>query len=126
MAELAFDALLDRLYGEAPAFADADRFARRVEERLDRGWTARRWVIGGLGLIGGLIGGGQILSSGLVGRLDELGNRSDRLISAGITDLLPLDFVPRGLPLDGEILWMAAALAAVAVGFAVTRAIREL
>jgi len=125
MAELAFDAVLDRMFADVPAFADADTFARRVEERLDRGWTARRLVIGGLGLIGGLIGGAQILGSGLLARLGEFTDRSDRVVSALLANLLPSDLVPRGVPFDGEILWMAAGLAAVAVGFAITRAIRE-
>jgi hypothetical protein len=125
MAEIGFDALLDRMFTEVPAFADADTFARRVEERLDRGWTLRRLLIGGLGLIGGLIGGAQIVGSGVVARLGQIGARSDRVVSAVFSDLLPADFMPRGVPLNGEILWMAAALAAVAIGFALTRAIRE-
>jgi hypothetical protein len=125
MAELGFDALLDRMFADVPVFADADTFARRIDERLDRGWTVRRTVIGGLGLIGGLIGGAQILGSGLLSRMGELTNRSDRVISAGLSDLVPTDLMPRGILLNGEILWMAAALAAVAVGFALTRALRE-
>jgi hypothetical protein len=125
MAELAFEAMLDRMFAETPTFADADHFAQRVEERLDRGWTARRLVIGSLGLIGGLIGGAQILGSGLPARIGEFGNRSDRVLSAGLSDLIPPEILPAGVQFNGEILWMAAALAAVAVGFALTRAIRE-
>ena len=60
---------LDRLFAEPPAFADGDIFALRVEGRLDRGWTFRQFLIGGLGIAGGLILGAQILGSGLATRL---------------------------------------------------------
>jgi hypothetical protein len=126
MADQTFDALLDQLFGETPAFGDADRFARRVVERLDRGWTARRLLIGGLGLLGGVIGGAQVLGSGLIGRIGDLTARSDRAISSSLAGMLPAGLTPRDMPLNGEILWMAAALAIVAVGFAITRAIREI
>jgi hypothetical protein len=126
MADQSFDALLDRLFSETPAFGDADHFARRVVERLDRGWTARRLMIGGLGLLGGVIGGAQVLGSGLIGRIGDLTARSDRAIAAGLADAAPAGLGLRDMPLNGDILWMAAALAAVAVGFAITRGIREI
>ena len=116
---------LDRMFAEAPAFADGDLFALRVEERLDRGWTFRQFLIGGLGIIGGLIMGAQILGSGLAARLGAVTARSKDLVSSRLGDLASLHVLPAGLPMNGEVMWMAVGLAAVALGFALTRAIRE-
>ena len=116
---------LDRLFAEAPAFADGDIFALRVEERLDRGWTFRQFLIGGLGIAGGLILGGQVLGSGLAGRLNAVTAQSKELVASRLADLTSLHFLPAGLPVNGEVVWMSAGLAGVALGFVVTRAIRE-
>ena len=126
MAERGFEMELDRLFGEAPAFLDGDLFARRVEERLDRGWTFRQFLIGGLGVAGGLILGAQILGSGLAGRLGAVTAQSKDLVASRLADLSALRLLPAGLPVNGEVVWMSAALAVVALGFAVTRAVREL
>src|SRR5580704_8318976 len=69
MAERNFEVELGRMFAEAPALPDANLFALRVDERLNRGWTVRRLVIGGMGVVGGLIGGAQVLGGGLVERL---------------------------------------------------------
>src|SRR5260221_10385602 len=68
MAEVVFERELERMFAEALAFADADYFAARVEQRLDRRWTARQVLIGGLGMVGGVIGGGQLFGTGLGAR----------------------------------------------------------
>ncbi|MGI8839384.1 MAG: hypothetical protein ACR2F8_01130, partial [Caulobacteraceae bacterium] len=120
-----FEMELDRLFGEAPAFADGDLFALRVEERLDRGWTFRRLLIGGLGIAGGLILGAQILGSGLAARLGAVTAQSRDVVAARVADLTSLHILPAGLPVDGQVVWMSAGLAAVALGFALTRAVRE-
>jgi hypothetical protein len=130
---------LDRRFAEYPILPDSDAFVRRVGRKLDRGWTFRRLIIGGLGLAGGVIGAGQLLGSGLFARLDALTAQSRALSAAGLTDALarsdvaqsPLahgvsDLLAAGSTMDGQILWMSAALAAIAVGFLVTRAIREI
>ena len=125
MADRSFEMELDRLFGEAPAFADGDLFALRVEERLDRGWTFRQFLIGGLGIVGGLILGGQVLGSGLAGRLNAVTAQSKDQVSSRVADLASLHILPAGLLVDGEVVWMSAALAVVALGFVVTRAIKE-
>lgn len=126
MAERTFEMELDRLFAEAPAFADAGLFALRVEERLDRGWTFRRFVIGGLGIAGGLIGGAQILGSGLIQRLGAATAQSNHLLSSRLSGFSAFHLLPGGSALDGEVMWLSVALAVVALGFAVTRAIREI
>lgn len=126
MADKTFEMEVDRMFGDSPIFPDADRFAGQVLARLDRGWSFRQVLIGGLGLAGGLIGGAQILGSGLAGRLNTLGAQSDALLSSRVAEIAVARFLPTGLPVESEMLWMSAALAILAVGFAVTRVIRDI
>jgi len=126
MPDRSFEYELDRMFAEHPAFPDGDLFARQVEARLERGWTYRRFVIGGLGLAGGLIGGAQVLGSGVLQRVGALSAQSNDLVSAKLTELAATHTLPGGLAVNGEILWMSAALAVVAIGFGVTRIIREI
>ncbi|MGH7023308.1 MAG: hypothetical protein ACREEB_06910 [Caulobacteraceae bacterium] len=123
MADRTFEMELDRLFGEHPAFADADLFAMRVETSLERGWTFRRLLIGGLGLAGGLIGAVQLMGYGVMPRLDALATQYAPSIQVKWTDT---HLLPGGMEVNGEVLWMSAAMAIVAIGFAVTRAIREI
>jgi hypothetical protein len=130
MVERTFEMELDRQFADAPILPDAELFARRVTERLDRGWTFRQFVIGGLGISGGLIGAGQIIGSGLLGRLDTLSAHSSDLLKSGFGDA-PLfrtasTLIAATTSMDGQVLWMSAALAILAVGLFVTRAIREI
>ncbi|MGI9170311.1 MAG: hypothetical protein ACR2FH_09075 [Caulobacteraceae bacterium] len=125
MADRRFEMELDRLFGEPPALFDGDLFALRVEERLDRGWTFRQLLIGGLGIAGGLILGAQILGTGLAARLGAVTARSRDMVTSRLADASAAHLLPAGLPVNGEMVWMSAALAVVALGFAVTRAIRE-
>jgi hypothetical protein len=117
---------LDRLFGEQPAFADSDLFAHRVESNLERGWAFRRLLIGSLGLAGGLFGAVQLLGSGVTQRLSTLIAQTAPTVQVNWTDVAVSHLLPGGLEVNGEILWMSAALAIVAVGFAVTRAIRDI
>ena len=126
MADKSFEMELERLFGEHAAFADADLFAFRVESSLDRGWTLRSFLIGGLGLAGGLLASIQIMGAGVWPRLQDLATRYAPSIQVQWTDVALSHMLPGGLEVNGEVLWMSAALAAVAVGFAVTRAIREI
>src|SRR5665213_3077861 len=69
MAEASFEGRLERMFAEAPAMRDADLFTLQVVDRLDRGWTARRLLIGIMGAVGGVIGSAQILGSGVIGHI---------------------------------------------------------
>ena len=125
MPERRFEMDLERWFAEAPSFPDAEFFALRLEARLDRGWTFRRLLIGGLGAVGGLILGAQILGSGLAGHLREVSAQTRDLLNWQWAQQASRHILPSGLPIEGDIIWMSAGLAAVALGFAVTRAIRE-
>jgi len=126
MAERTFEMELDRLFGDHPAFADADLFALRVESSLERGWTLRRFLIGGLGLAGGLVGAIQLMGYGVMPKLNALAQQYAPNVQVKWTDVALSHVLPGGLEVNGEILWMSAAMAVVAVGFALTRAIREI
>ncbi len=138
MSERAFEADLESWFADSPPLPDAALFASRVTGRLERDWTFRRFLIGGLGLIGGLIGGAQVLDSGLLGRLPAMEAKPGVLghaLATRIQDspLAQTPFVHDTLARLGElgggnaeVLWMSAAMALFAAGLLVTRAIREL
>jgi hypothetical protein len=126
MADRSFEIGLERLFAEAPAFADSDLFAGRVADRMNRGWGFRQFLISSLGMAGGLIGGAQVLGSGLASRLDTLTVATRHAFVSRLSDLADTHVLPPGLMLNGEIVWMAGALAVVAVVLALTRAIRDI
>ena len=124
MAE--FEFRLERMFAETPTAADAELFALRVLERLDRGWTARRFLIGAMGALGGLIGAYEILGTGAVGQLTALVGRSNdylaRHVAASVTGAL----APGGIYVDVQAIWLAGALIIVAAGFGLARLVREI
>ena len=126
MSDLEFETRLDRLFAEPPHFKDAELFARQVEARLERGWSLRRILIGGAGLVAGLVGVGQMMGADLFLRAagsevteqtEAMGKAFSQVMDAGST--------LGGLPVSPEVLWMTAALGVMAVGFAITRATQE-
>jgi hypothetical protein len=130
MADRAFEAELEREFAQGPAFQDADLFTAKVTSRLDRGWSLRQVLIGGLGLTGGLIGGLQLLHLGLFARLAGLVPSTDALMTSEVSRL-PIgrglaQALASGASMDSEVLWMSAALGILAVGLFVTRAIRDI
>ena len=125
MAEVDFERRLERLFADAPELPDAAAFAGRVERRLNTGWTARRWLIGAAGVGGGIIGASQIVMSNLVQRVESAGD-SAKVLSAGLTQITPRAEWLTRLYSGGAVVWIASALAIVAMGFALSRVIEEL
>ena len=95
--------------------ADGDAFATRVEERLRAGWTFRRWLIGGLGVLGGVIG-----------HVEGLSAQTSRLWNTDLHKLTALNLPLPVAPFGDGVLWMAAFVAVVGLGFAITRVIEDL
>ena len=126
MAELDFERRLERLFAEAPAMADEDAFARRVQGRLDRGWTARRLVIGAAGGVGGVVAASQLFLSGLAGRMEVASEGSAKAITAGLREVAPHADWLSALTSGGAMVWTASVLAVVALGFAVARVLEEI
>jgi hypothetical protein len=125
MAEAEFERRLERLFAEAPELADAAAFAERVERRLATGWTARRWLIGAAGIAGGVIGASQLIMSNVFQRVENVGD-SARVLKAGFTQVAPRAEWVAGFAEGGVVVWVASALAIVAMGFALTRVLEEL
>ncbi len=125
MAERNFEWELGRLFAEAPAMGDADLFALRVDDRLRRGWTIRRALIGGMGVAGGVVGGAQLLGGGLLARLGGATTDAAGQLTGQIADLFNNNLMPQTFPVNAEIVWLAATVAAAAVAFAITRVVRE-
>jgi len=129
MAEIDFERRLERLFAEAPELPDAGTFAERIERRLNAGWTARRWLIGAAGVVGGVIGASQLMVSNLFQRVETAGD-SARMLGASLTHISAqtsqgtdwFSMVSSG----GATVWAAAALAVVMMGFVLTRVIGEI
>jgi len=125
MAEVEFERRLERLFAEGHELPDAAGFAERVERRLDAGWTARRWLIGAAGVVGGVIGASQLMMSNVVQRV-ETAEDSARLLSSGLTHMTPRADWLAALSSGGSVVWVAAAMAVLMMGFVLTRVIGEI
>lgn len=125
MSEVEFDRALERMFRETPPISDNEVFVARVARRLERGWAARRMLIGAAGLVGGVIGASQLIMSNLLGRAEFTGADSTRIVTSSVRQLAPqLDWL-FSRPAGVETIWVAAGLALLALGFAVTRIIEE-
>ena len=126
MAEPDFEAQLSRLFAEPPAFQDAALFNAEVAAKLDRGWVVRRLFIGGAGTVAGLFAAFQILTTRFSSEVAQLSRNSGQSLeaeySAGVAKINSVLTTPA----SAEAIWLAAALAVVALAFAVTRLVEEL
>jgi len=120
-----FEFALERMFAETPGRPDADIFAARVLEKLDRGWTARRLLIGSMGALGGLVGAYQILGAGALPQLQAAATRSNDYFAQHVTHDVANAFAPAGFALSGQAMLMAAALALIAAGIGLARLMRE-
>jgi hypothetical protein len=68
----------------------------------------------------------QLLGYSVAPRLNALVEHYAPSVQVKWTDVAISHVLPGGLEMNGEILWMSAAMAIVAVGFALTRVIREI
>jgi hypothetical protein len=125
MAEVDFERRLERLFAETSELPDCNAFAARVERRMDRGWTARRWLIGAAGVAGGIVGASQLMMSNIVEQV-ETAEESARLLTSGLEELAPRAEWMSLLGGGGATVWIASGLAVVAMLFVLTRVIEEI
>jgi hypothetical protein len=125
MVEHEFERRLERLFAEAPELPDAGAFAARVERRLDAGWTARRWLIGAAGVVGGVIGASQLMLSNVFQRVETAGD-SARLLSTSFNHISTGTDWMAAISSGGAVVWVAAGMAVVMMGFVLTRVIGEI
>ncbi|MDZ4321755.1 MAG: hypothetical protein U1A07_23465, partial [Phenylobacterium sp.] len=109
MAEMEVERTIERLFARAPESADADLFAERVQRRLDRGWAARRVLIGAAGLVGGVIGASQLFVSNLFDQV-ETAEQSARALGQGLARVTPTSDMVSALS-GGYGLWIAVGVA---------------
>ncbi|MBI1406095.1 MAG: hypothetical protein GC145_08220 [Caulobacter sp.] len=126
MSDLEFETRLDRLFAEPPYFEDAEGFARKVESRLERGWSIRRLFIGAAGVVAGLFGASQLMGAGIFLKAAGV-EASEQASMAGKVwhQVVSASSNMGALPVSPEVLWMTAALGVTALGFAITRATQE-
>lgn len=75
MAEREFEAELERMFNQPPAFADNEAFTRRVTGRLNKSWRLRAFGIATAGAVGGLIAVSQTLGANLTFSFNEASTR---------------------------------------------------
>ncbi len=124
MADPDFETRLSRWFAETPAFGDSDAFARRIETRLDRSWAMRRVLIGAAGLSGGLVAAAQMLGANVFHKVADVSEASMQAMSQGARTVGQLRLLTT-LPVGGEVLWMGAGLAVLALVLMATRSLEE-
>ena len=125
MSDLDFENRLERMFAQPPAFDDSGPFARRIEARLDRSWAMRRVAIGVAGLVGGLIAALQMIGSRLGAQVEGVSAVGMAEVSKAFGALTPEIKAFSYLPYSGEVLWIGAALAVLAIALMATRSIEE-
>jgi hypothetical protein len=125
MVEAEFERRLERLFGDAPEMPDAGPFAARIETRLNKGWTARRWLIGAAGVVGGVIGASQLMLSNVFQRVETAGD-SARLLSSGLSRIAPRGDLLQAVSGADGVVWVAVSLAVLMMAFVLTRVIGEI
>lgn len=125
MAELEFERRLERLFNEPPALAGEGAFAALVEQKLNRGWTLRRGIIGAAGLVGGVVGASQLIMSNFIEQVETASKGSTRLIEVGMSQWAPRLEMLSALPAGSSVVWIAGGMAVLAIGFVVTRVLEE-
>jgi hypothetical protein len=68
----------------------------------------------------------QAGSNGALARAESLSHNASAAIGRALDHILPWRITLSGVPLAGEVVWIPAALAALALGYAISRAIREI
>ncbi len=125
MDEREFEARLERLFNQPPAFDDNDAFARRVETKLNRNWRVRALSIAFAGSVGGLIALSQTLGSGFGLQVQQAGARSTERVNSvydSLWDQAALQLANiGGVDLGMNLFWAASALLILAAGAATTR-----
>ena len=124
MVEASFERRLERLFAESPELPDCARFAEGIENKLNRGWAARRWLIGIAGGVGGVVGASQLVASNLYQRV-ESAEQSARMTTQVLSQVAPSTDMVSALS-GGFGVWIALGLAVAAMGFALTRVIEEI
>ena len=126
MSDPRFEHDLHRLFAEAPPRPDAELFAAQVRDRLDRGWTLRRLLIGVAGLGSGMLAIWQLAGTQVLARVEEVARTPLRSVWKDGDALSGLAPALKALPMPMEVVWLAGGLMLLAAGMLVTRVVDEL
>ncbi|KQY29778.1 hypothetical protein ASD21_18280 [Caulobacter sp. Root1455] len=124
MADLDFETQLSRLYGQAPVFRDAELFAQQVTDKLDRGWALRRVLIGATGVVAGVAAAAQLVGARFSTEFSQMSQEGAQQLDLGL-DKLTHRYDQLFVLGGSETVWLAVALAGLALAFAVTRLMDE-
>ena len=124
MAEGTFEQDLMGLFAEPPTLQGQDDFVAAVKARLERNWTFRRWLIGGLGVLGGSLAASQLALASL--RLRDLQTATSDLHAFGAHMSVLLSRPATAIGTPAETLYVSLALAVVALALGAGRLVREI
>ena len=124
MADADFEQDLLAMYAAPPQIGGGEACTLLVQSRLERGWTMRRWLIGGLGAAGGVLAASQWALASVRLRSDGAIAQDWSALTRHINDVAQAPAAAVGLPV--ETLYVSAALAVVALVFGVGRLVREI
>lgn len=131
-----FEARLEQMFAESPAFADEAAFAQRVQGRLGTGQKLRNVAIGAAGVVGGVVAVAQALNSNLTGAVQEAEAAAVRTplvepIREAASESALMGWweqVSAYLPANGvglEVMWTVAALAVAGLALLIARRMGE-
>ena len=121
MSDPSFEARLERLYSQPPQVPDAEGFAQRVQARLDREWSWRRGLIGAAGLVGGVIAATQTVGAQTYAQLAAAIGPARRSLDTAWAQAWSAELPAQSL-LNGDAMWVLAALGGMALTLAAARA----
>jgi hypothetical protein len=121
MSDPSFESRLERLYSQPPQVAEPEAFAARVQARLDREWSLRRGLIGAAGLIGGVIAATQTVGAQTYAQFAAALGPARRSLDTAWAQAWSAELPTQAL-LNGEAMWMIAALGGMALTLAAARA----
>lgn len=125
MADPDFEARLSRLFADPPSLPANEEFVSGVTRRLDRGWAWRSIGIAVAGGVAGVIGFAQVISNRVFTDAQVVSHESARVLS-GYNNAVGRAGELLSLTSGGEVMWMAAGLAILALAFGVTRMVNDM
>jgi hypothetical protein len=124
MADADFEQDLMAMFAEPPPLGGGEAFTLLVRSRLERGWTMRRWMIGGLGAAGGVLAASQWALASFRLRGDGPLAQDWATLTRQVSEMAQAPAAAVGMPV--ETLYVSAALAVVALVLGVGRLVREI
>lgn len=120
MSDPDFERRLERMFAQPPRLDGGDAFTSKFEARLDRGWSARRLLVGAAGAVGGVIAASQLINAELVNRFGSFSFGTQALPRLPTFDAMAGGGL-QSAALGGEVVWVAAALLGLAAAFVATQ-----